>query len=739
MKQLSFLSLLLLLLICACMKEDKVNTPLDGSIVFGVKTYSVETTKGTPITSASEMIDMGVIAYHTGNGSANTWADKNTTATANFLNNVKVSNSSGAWSTANKIYWPQAADANVTFFAYSPYAVSATNGITITNTTGTPTLTYTVPTTCTNQPDLMIAVPCTDLNSTNTTGAVSFSMKHALTCVGFKVGGNNGQSVTKIVLKGVSVSGTLSLDGTTVNWSNLSSVSNTEYVSGIKSSLTACNTMVDAMNADGYLMMIPQTLGTNAKLIVTVDGNSKEISLSGQTWTPGDRIMYNIGVISDHVEITNGGMTRTWATGNLVADGSGGCKIGAPEDGGLYFQFGSLVGWSGSGTDAGTGRGTGNALSQVVLPTGYTGGTGWNADWVGADVAPEASKPAKGTNVANGIGDPCRYYLGSTWRLPTTTEIQALFGNVANGTVWSSVPNWDKQGTFSAGSNNSYGIFTSGSTTLKIPASGCRQSGVADVGLAAKYWTSSIAPNSDDGKQKGYVMLFTSANVNPEYRHYSRFNGHSIRCVQSKTWRVTFSANGGGGTAPSAQEITKGSSATLPDVSSMTPPANTTLGGWATSADATSADFAAGASYTPTDDITLYAVWYPSVAITNGGMTRTWTTGNLVADGNGGCKIGAPEDGGLYFQFGSLIGWSGGATGDGTGRGTDNLTPALSVVVNNTGSGPDVNSTSWVATAGTTYWDGASGTVPLTRTGAVGDPCRYYLGSPWRLPTSTET
>ena len=41
-----------------------------------------------------------------------------------------------------------------------------------------------------------------------------------------------------------------------------------------------------------------------------------------------------------------------------------------------------------------------------------------------------------------------------------------------------------------------------------------------------------------------------------------------------------------------------------------------------------------------------------------------WATGNLVAHGENDCKVGQPQDGGLYFQWGSLIGWTGGANGD---------------------------------------------------------------------------
>ena len=65
-------------------------------------------------------------------------------------------------------------------------------------------------------------------------------------------------------------------------------------------------------------------------------------------------------------------------------------------------------------------------------------------------------------------------------------------------------------------------------------------------------------------------------------------------------------ANGGSG-APSKQKKTKGTALTL---SSTVP---TRYGyifkGWATSADATTAAYSAGGSYTTDDDVVLYAVW----------------------------------------------------------------------------------------------------------------------------------
>ena len=74
----------------------------------------------------------------------------------------------------------------------------------------------------------------------------------------------------------------------------------------------------------------------------------------------------------------------------------------------------------------------------------------------------------------------------------------------------------------------------------------------------------------------------------------------------ANTYTVTFNANGGTG-EPSAQTKTYGKTLTL----SSTKPTRTgyTFKGWGTTADDTSVDYAAGASYTANKAITLYAIW----------------------------------------------------------------------------------------------------------------------------------
>ena len=172
------------------------------------------------------------------------------------------------------------------------------------------------------------------------------------------------------------------------------------------------------------------------------------------------------------------------AVGNLVADGAHGAKIGKDTDGGLYFQFGSLVGWSGSANADGTGRGKNNdvELSAVVTPEGYSA-TGWDASWAGD---PTADTPSAGT------GDPCRYYLKGTWRLPTKAECETFIPEYSNG--WS----WDD--------SSKSATHTSG---LKIPASGMRYVGgkLFGVEAGAVYWSAT----SD--AENGYAFGFDSEQV----------------------------------------------------------------------------------------------------------------------------------------------------------------------------------------------------------------------------------
>ena len=191
-----------------------------------------------------------------------------------------------------------------------------------------------------------------------------------------------------------------------------------------------------------------------------------------------------------------------WAVGNLVADGEHGAKIGKSTDGGLFFQFGSLIGWSTTGDP-----------TIAVKPAAFNGKEGWIETghiWQGTtDVVPFTASGSD--NEKAGIGDPCRYYLGDTWRLPTKDEYVALFkdGGYPSGT-WK----WENA---SATNKN-----------LTFPASGYRNDGgrLLSVGTYGFYWSASPYNESD-----GYSLFFPSSSVDPSY-NYHRALGCPVRCVK---------------------------------------------------------------------------------------------------------------------------------------------------------------------------------------------------------------
>jgi uncharacterized repeat protein (TIGR02543 family) len=73
------------------------------------------------------------------------------------------------------------------------------------------------------------------------------------------------------------------------------------------------------------------------------------------------------------------------------------------------------------------------------------------------------------------------------------------------------------------------------------------------------------------------------------------------------TYRVTYDLMGGTSSTIEDESVEAGQSVTLDDGTGITPPEGKEFVGWATQADATTADVTS--PYTPSDDITLYAVY----------------------------------------------------------------------------------------------------------------------------------
>ena len=196
-----------------------------------------------------------------------------------------------------------------------------------------------------------------------------------------------------------------------------------------------------------------------------------------------------------------------WAIGNLVAKAGGGCEIGKSTDGGLFFQFGSLIGWS-----------TENPLTIAVRPNGFNGKEGWKETgkiWQGEEgTVPFTVKDSGSDNEKAGIGDPCRYYLGDTWRLPTKDEYEELFKNNGYPSGTDGPWKWEKPSA------------TNSTKNLTLPASGYRNP--VNGGLINSYgcyWSASPKATS------GYSLVFDSSTLYPSQGNIRAF-GYSVRCVK---------------------------------------------------------------------------------------------------------------------------------------------------------------------------------------------------------------
>lgn len=96
-----------------------------------------------------------------------------------------------------------------------------------------------------------------------------------------------------------------------------------------------------------------------------------------------------------------------------------------------------------------------------------------------------------------------------------------------------------------------------------------------------------------------------------------------------RPYTVSFNANGGtGSTADMRGGWPDHPGVTLASGSGFTR-SGYRLAGWSSKANVTSPDYALGSSYTPTDDVTLYALWVPSPIVSND-LVFPWMNGGEI-------------------------------------------------------------------------------------------------------------
>lgn len=349
--------------IASCTSDsDDMDQPSGGNTAIGFG-FTSQATRGTS-TETADLKKIGVFGYsHT-----NAWSAGNTAGNSpDYFLNKAVIKKNGTWEYDGVIkYWPS--DRKVSFFAYAPYSdVEGTFDEVYpdreTDVASSPYIKYLLPTDVTKQIDLLYANKLDMTYATSNAGKVPFTMKHALTKIGFTAKRDTADAnswltvkVTAIEYKYISGTGTLNLEdgiwdvtfpapGDNGRFPTFTLTPdkdgglnpNTVEITNTQTSTVQLNTN------DGYFLFIPQQLsgrGTGIEntilniyydLVETTSGKIiseqevKKYELKG-FYEAGKSIVYNMtfNTSSNEVDLTLSQTIVDWVTGATMPNQPGG-------------------------------------------------------------------------------------------------------------------------------------------------------------------------------------------------------------------------------------------------------------------------------------------------------------------------------------------------------------------------------------------------------------------------------
>ena len=213
-----------------------------------------------------------------------------------------------------------------------------------------------------------------------------------------------------------------------------------------------------------------------------------------------------------------------WAVSNLsYANGRVTVSSNPGEKYNLLFCGGSLLGYDIT---------YGTNVAPVAKPSEYKGS---------ADIQHSPSTTNLVQNPSLGTGDPCQYYLGYSWRLPTRQDVYDLGGGIkVSGEITNAV--WRDKGTY--GLQYVSGVFMgpnaasaqiSGNTVTNncifIPARGYYNPdlGFVDVGERGTFWTSHVSNSKMYSVGAGHYSVTNT--VGGYYTEGNVRYGLGVRCV----------------------------------------------------------------------------------------------------------------------------------------------------------------------------------------------------------------
>lgn len=293
--------------------------------------------------------------------------------------------------------WQKASD-KMAFYAY--YAgTSSSSARFLLDASGNPTLSYTVADAVTDQQDLLVA-KAENVTGDGTNQKIGLTFSHALTAVQFGIGSTMAEgTIKKIELQGIKNSGTYNYSNDT--WTLNSSTKNYSITLDVPISRNKPNsgtTLITGKSGSNDLMLLmPQTLGDDAKLVVTIESHGTShvlsMSLSG-TWSPGHTVTYSLST-----EKETGDYVLKVSDPSLSTDEAGGdvstTVTSYYQD---YYGTQTPAAWTAkytyaSGTDIRT------PLDKAIIPKAGYGSGGTSGEPLSAQIANQYLKSQYSFNV----------------------------------------------------------------------------------------------------------------------------------------------------------------------------------------------------------------------------------------------------------------------------------------------------------------------------------------------------
>jgi len=331
---------------------------------------------------------------------------------------------------------------------------------------------------------------------------------------------------------------------------------------------------------------------------------------AGESYTPTGNITLYVKWNTVYTVTFNiNGGSGTVPAPQIVNPGS---SITLPGGSGLTRTNYIFNGWSTNTSGTGTNYNAGESYTPTGNITLY-------ARWIASYTVTFNANSGSGTVAAQTVA------TGSSITLPDGSGLSRT-GYTFNG--------WN---TNTSGTGTNYNVGASytptGNITLyarwgySVTFNVNEGSGTAPLAQIVNPGSSITLPDESGMSRDGYIFDGWNTNSSGTGTNYNAgssytVNGSVTLYARWINYTVTFSANGGSGTVPAAQSALPGSSITLPDGSGLNRDGYI-FGGWNTNSSGTGTNYNAGASYTPTGNITLYAKWNYNVTFSANGGSGT--------------------------------------------------------------------------------------------------------------------